>query len=335
MATATAVNRRAFLQISALAGGGLMISAYIDPFGTLVAQGGRQGGAPAVPLSPNSFIKIAADGKVTIIGKNPEIGQGIKTTLPMVIAEELDVNWDVVTVEQGDLDAKYGAQSAGGSTAVPNNYAGHRQLGAAARQMLIAAAGATWNVPVSELTASAGRVQHAARGGGAVAFRHAPLRGGGGDEHLPHRRADLAHARVLRRDGGAAARRLAAVLGVEIALLDGHRAPVDVELVGDDHRQRRLHALPDLGILPDDRHLAVGMDGDERVRRERRRLALAALAEELGRIQIRGDDEAAAGEGGDAEERAAVECGSGAHRPPPLAAVTWVAARLMPSRMRL
>ena len=154
------VDRRSFLRVSALAGGGLMIAAYIDPFGELIAQG-RQGGAPAAPLSPNSFIKIAPDGKVTIIGKNPEIGQGIKTTLPMVIAEELDVTWDVVTVEQGDLDAKYGQQSAGGSTAVPNNYAGHRQLGAAARHMLIAAAAANWSVPATELTTSAGRVLHA------------------------------------------------------------------------------------------------------------------------------------------------------------------------------
>ena len=155
------IDRRSFLRASSLAGGGFMIAAYIDPFGELIAQG-RQGGTPAPPLTPNSFIKIHPDGKVTIIGKNPEIGQGIKTTLPMLIAEELDVNWDVVTVEQGDLDAKYGAQSAGGSTAVPGNYAGHRQLGAAARSMLIATAAANWSVPATELTTAAGRVTHAA-----------------------------------------------------------------------------------------------------------------------------------------------------------------------------
>src|SRR6185295_3619117 len=112
------IDRRSFLRVSALAGGGLMIAAYIDPISNLLAQG-RQGGPPLVP---NAFIKIGPDGRVTIIGKNPEIGQGIKTTLPMLIAEELDVPWDMVTVEQGDLDAKYGQQSAGGSTAVPNDY---------------------------------------------------------------------------------------------------------------------------------------------------------------------------------------------------------------------
>ncbi|HEX5068965.1 MAG TPA: molybdopterin cofactor-binding domain-containing protein [Vicinamibacterales bacterium] len=152
------LDRRSFLRISALAGGGLMIAAYVDPVTGLFAQG-RQGGPPPVP---NSFIKIAPDGRVTIIGKNPEIGQGIKTTLPMLIAEELDVPWDTVTVEQGDLDAKYGQQSAGGSTAVPNNYTAMRQIGAGARQLLISTAAAQWNVPESELTTDAGKVLHAA-----------------------------------------------------------------------------------------------------------------------------------------------------------------------------
>ena len=159
MSTAT-LNRRSFLRVSALAGGSLVIAAYVDPITGLFAQG-RQGGPPA-PLVPNAFIKISPDGRVTIIGKNPEIGQGIKTTLPMLIAEELDVPWDTVTVEQGDLDSKYGAQSAGGSTAVPGNYTTMRQVGAGARQLLISAAAAQWNVPESELTTDAGKVLHTA-----------------------------------------------------------------------------------------------------------------------------------------------------------------------------
>ena len=158
--TQTAIDRRSFLRVTALAGGGMMIAAYIDP-AELLGQG-RQGGPPAPPLVPNSFIKIAADGKVTIIGKNPEIGQGIKTTLPMIIADELDVDWKDVTVEQGDLDAKYGGQSAGGSTAIPGNWMPMRQIGAGARQMLMAAAAAQWSVPESELTTASGRVLHAA-----------------------------------------------------------------------------------------------------------------------------------------------------------------------------
>ena len=155
----TMLGRRSFLRVSALAGGGLVIAAYLDPVTDLFAQGPGRGNAPA--LVPNAFIKIARDGKVTIIGKNPEIGQGIKTTLPMLIAEELDVDWSAVTVEQGDLDAKYGQQSAGGSTAVPSNYNGMRQIGAAARQMFVSAAATSWNVPEGELATGSGKVMHA------------------------------------------------------------------------------------------------------------------------------------------------------------------------------
>jgi len=152
------VDRRSFLRVTALAGGGLMIAAYIDfDAGDALAQG-RQGGAP---LAPNAFIKIAPNGQVTIIGKNPEIGQGIKTALPMLIADELDVDWKDVTVEQGDLDARYGTQSAGGSTAIPGNWEPMRRVGATARHLLVAAAAAQWSVPASELTTASGRVLHA------------------------------------------------------------------------------------------------------------------------------------------------------------------------------
>ena len=149
------LDRRSFLRFSALAGGGLLVAAYFDP-ADLFAQ---RGGAPA---SPDAFVKIAPNGIVTIIGKNPEIGQGIKTTLPMLIAEELDVDWKNVRVEQGDLDPKYGAQSAGGSTAVPGNYTAMREVGAAVRQTLVAAAAAQWSVPASDLTTASGTVWHKA-----------------------------------------------------------------------------------------------------------------------------------------------------------------------------
>lgn len=151
------INRRAFLKITALAGGGMMLGLYFKP--PVFAQNQP---APVIPV-PSSFIRIAPDGTVTIISKNPEIGQGVKTSLPMTIADELDVDWKDVRVEQADLDgAKYSNQSAGGSTGTPNSWNQMRQVGAAARAMLIAAAAQTWGVAESELTTSSGKVFHAA-----------------------------------------------------------------------------------------------------------------------------------------------------------------------------
>jgi len=150
------MNRRAFLRASALAGGGMMLAYYIEPVQkVLAAQFG-----PPVTLLPTSFITIVPDGTITIIAKNPEIGQGVKTMLPMLIAEELDADWNDVRVAQGDLEAKYGAQIAGGSTATPMNWDPLRQVGAGGRAMLIAAAAQVWGVPVSECSTTASRVHH-------------------------------------------------------------------------------------------------------------------------------------------------------------------------------
>jgi isoquinoline 1-oxidoreductase beta subunit len=152
------LNRRAFLKVTALAGGGMMVATYIDPLTGVFAQAPQ---GPAVSFVPTAFVKITADNVVTIMSKNPEIGQGIKTALPMLIAEELEVPWADVRIEQADLDqSKYGQQNAGGSTATPNNYDPLRRVGAAVRQMLVAAGAQTWNVPVAECYASKTAVYH-------------------------------------------------------------------------------------------------------------------------------------------------------------------------------
>ena len=151
------VNRRQFLQVSALAGGGILIATSFEPLGRMDALAAT----PVADFSPNAYIKLTPDGYVTIIAQNPEIGQGVKTMLPMLIAEELDVDWSKVRIEQGDLDTvKYQGQSAGGSTATPTNWLPMRRVGAAARAMLVTAAAQTWNVPEAEITTASGVVTH-------------------------------------------------------------------------------------------------------------------------------------------------------------------------------
>jgi isoquinoline 1-oxidoreductase beta subunit len=150
------MDRRSFLKVTALAGGGLLIATSLEGFDELLAQ-------TSGDFVPNAFIRITPDNIITIVAKNPEVGQGVKTSMPMLIAEELDVEWKNVRLVQADLDpVKYGPQNAGGSTGTPTNWEPLRRAGAAGRQMLIAAAAQTWNVPAPEITTAAGRVRHAA-----------------------------------------------------------------------------------------------------------------------------------------------------------------------------
>ena len=144
------------MKTSSLAGGGLLIG-----FNLFTAC--KPKAAPPVDLSQlnyndfNAFIEIADNGAVTIYSPNPEIGQGVKTSMPMIIAEELDVSWDNVYVKQGILDTEnYTRQVAGGSQSIRHGWDALRQTGATARQMLINAAAAKWGVDASECSASEG-----------------------------------------------------------------------------------------------------------------------------------------------------------------------------------
>lgn len=149
--------RRSFLHQTMLAGGGLMLGIYGDNANSALNQVAKPQGPE---FTPNVFIRIATDGRVTLISKQPEIGQGIKTSLPMVIAEELEVDWKDVRIVQGDLDPAYGSQGAGGSTSTPTNYTNFHRLGATARTMLVQAAAQAWGVPYAECSAANSAVLH-------------------------------------------------------------------------------------------------------------------------------------------------------------------------------
>jgi isoquinoline 1-oxidoreductase beta subunit len=154
-------SRRNFIRTSALATGGMLI-------GFNILNACKEAAVPPVDVSKlnfkdfNAFIKIAENGYVTIFSPNPEIGQGVKTSMPMIIAEELDVPWEHVTVEQGALDTKnFTRQVAGGSQSIRFGWDALRQTGATAKQMLVNAAAAKWGVDATSCKASNGVITNA------------------------------------------------------------------------------------------------------------------------------------------------------------------------------
>jgi isoquinoline 1-oxidoreductase beta subunit len=154
-----AMSRRSFLAASVAAGGGLLLGASFPAWRASAAA------ADAHDSMVTMFARISPSGVVTIFAPNPEVGQGTKTALPMIFAEELDVAWKDVVIEMADYQGgKMGSQSSGGSYSTPANWLPLRRAGAAGRQMLMTAAASTWGVPVSECSTSDGVVSHAASG---------------------------------------------------------------------------------------------------------------------------------------------------------------------------
>ena len=156
------IDRRGFIKVSALAGGGVVVGSYFT-FGNSVAFA-ESAPATAVDFTPNVFISITPTGAVTLVAPNSEMGQGIKTSLPMIIAEELDVKWEAVTVTQGDFNPAYGRQFSVGSGSTTANYMSLRRAGATARALLVEAAAQTWGVPAGECSTEQGVVIHVASG---------------------------------------------------------------------------------------------------------------------------------------------------------------------------
>jgi isoquinoline 1-oxidoreductase beta subunit len=155
---ARAFDRRSFLKVTGLAGGGLVLAFSV--------RGGRaQAQTAPTGFAPNAFLRIGTDGEVLIYNKGPEIGQGIKTAFPMIIAEELGADWSRVRIEQAPINPSvYGRQSAGGSNSIAQSWDQLRRAGAVARTMLVAAAAKKWNVAEADCRAENSAVVHGASG---------------------------------------------------------------------------------------------------------------------------------------------------------------------------
>ena len=150
----TPISRRQFLGATAVAGAGLVIGLYFPRHGLSSHE--------VEAFSPNAYLHITPDGKVTIVVARSEMGQGVRTALPMILAEELDADWSQIVIEQAGASTLFGDQTTGGSASVRTTWDPMRQAGAAAREMLIAAAAQKWGVNPSECLTEKGIVVHAA-----------------------------------------------------------------------------------------------------------------------------------------------------------------------------
>jgi isoquinoline 1-oxidoreductase beta subunit len=161
MSTLNKASRRDFLRITSLTGGGLVLG--FSWFGTEAAPA-ILNNATVADLNFNSYLSIATDGTITILSPNPELGQNVMTSFPMIVADELDADWNKVKAVQAPLDKKFDRQSTGGSGAIPHSWKRLRTAGATARHLLIAAAAKKWNVDASECSTDNSFVIHAKTG---------------------------------------------------------------------------------------------------------------------------------------------------------------------------
>jgi isoquinoline 1-oxidoreductase beta subunit len=146
------LSRREFVAAGVAAGAGLVIGFYLP----------HKSSSQQEFFSPNAYLRITPDNKVTIVVARSEMGQGVRTALPMILAEELEADWKRIEIEQAGASTLFGDQTTGGSASIRTTWDPMRKAGAAAREMLISAAALTWGVPRSSCTAESGRIKHAA-----------------------------------------------------------------------------------------------------------------------------------------------------------------------------
>ena len=146
------LSRREFVAAGVAAGAGLVIGFYLP----------RGSASHEEAFSPNAYLRITPDNKVTIVVARSEMGQGVRTALPMILAEELEADWNQIEIEQAGASTLYGDQGTGGSASVHSTWDPMRKAGATAREMLISAAALTWGVPRSTCTAESSHIKHAA-----------------------------------------------------------------------------------------------------------------------------------------------------------------------------
>src|ERR1700751_998626 len=147
----TPLSRRELVGAGIAAGAGLVIGFYLP-----------HRNESRKDFSPNAYLRITSDNKITIVVARSEMGQGVRTALPMILAEELEADWKQIEIEQAGASTLYGDQTTGGSASVRTPWDPMRKAGAAAREMLISAAALNWNVPRSAWTPENGHIKHAA-----------------------------------------------------------------------------------------------------------------------------------------------------------------------------